>query len=133
MKRKHRRMAILEKEIHREGSRTREVIKWLTEDEWVLEDYSDEGLRTLPDLNITYGTENRNAYIIRENDPLSARVECDWNVIVKDDDIDTEMKTKSVMSCDADYYYLVNELVAYNNGEECFSKIWEKKIRRHYT
>lgn len=125
--------APLEKEIHREGSRTREVIKRLTEDEWVLEDYSDEGLRTLPDLNITYGTENRNAYIIKENDPLSARVECDWNVIVKDDDIDTEMKTKSVMSCDADYYYLVNELVAYNNGEECFSKTWEKKIKRNYT
>ncbi|WP_271402153.1 hypothetical protein [Salinicoccus roseus] len=53
--------------------------------------------------------------------------------IVKDDDIDTEMKTKSVMSCDADYYYLVNELVAYNNGEECFSKTWEKQIKRNYT
>lgn len=125
--------APLDKVIHREGSRTRDVIKRLTEDKWVLEDYSDEGLRTLTDLNITYGTENRNVYTIRENDPLSARVECDWKVVLQDDDIDTEMRTRSVMSCDEDYYYLFNELVAFNNGEACFSKTWKKQISRNYT
>ncbi|HLQ83340.1 MAG TPA: CocE/NonD family hydrolase [Pseudogracilibacillus sp.] len=125
--------APIDKIVHREGSRTRDVIKKLTEDKWVLEDYSDEGLRTLKNLNITYGTENRNVYTIKENDPLSAKVECDWNVVVKDKDIDTELSTKSVMTADEEHYYLFNELTAWNNGEKIFSKSWDKKIKRYYT
>lgn len=123
----------LEKIIHREGSRTRNIIKKLTTDEWVLDDFSDEGLRTLTDMNITYGTTNRNVYTIREGDPLSAKVECDWTVTVKDDDIDTEVETKSVMYCDEDYYYLTNELTAYNAGVKCFGRTWDKKVPRYYT
>lgn len=123
----------LEKEIIRDGYRTRNVIKELTTDEWVLNDFSDEGLRTLTDSNITYGTTNHNIYRIKEGDPLSARVECDWTVDVKDDDIDTEVITKSVMSCDADNYYLYNEMTGYNNKEQCFHKTWEKTIPRYYT
>ncbi|WP_020008100.1 CocE/NonD family hydrolase [Salinicoccus albus] len=125
--------APLDKIIHRDGSRTRDVIKRLTTGEWVLDDFSDEGLRTLTDAHITYGTKNHNVYTVKENDPLSAKVECDWSVIVKDDDIDTEMITTSIMSCDENYYYLTNRLTAYNNGEKCFSKTWEKQILRNYS
>lgn len=123
----------LEKEILREGYRTRNVVKKLTTDEWVLDDFSDEGLRTLTDTNITYGSTNHNVYTIKEDDPLSSKVECHWTVVVKDDDIDTEVVTKSIMSCDADNYYLVNELTAYKNTEECFTKTWEKTVPRYYT
>ncbi|HCW35083.1 MAG TPA: peptidase S15, partial [Staphylococcus sp.] len=123
----------LEKIIHREGSRTRDVTKRLTTNEWELRDYSDEGLRTLKDSHITYGTENLNIYTIKEDDPLSAKVQCDWKVIVKDDDIDTEVETFSTMTCDEDYYYLYNKVVAYNEGEQCFSKTWKKKIERDFT
>lgn len=123
----------LDKIIHRDGSRTRDVIKKLTTNEWVLDDFSDEGLRTLTDSHITYGTKNHNVYSIKENDPLSAKVKCDWSVIIKDDDIDTEIVTESIMTCDESYYYLVNILTAYNNGEECFNKKWEKQIKRNYT
>ncbi|MFP6334548.1 peptidase S15, partial [Bacillus subtilis] len=108
----------LEKIIHRDGSRTRDITKRLTTNEWILSDYSDEGLRTLKDSNITYGTENMNVYTIKEDDPLSAKVQCDWKVILKDDDIDTEVETYSTMSCDAEYYYLRNEVIAYNDGEQ---------------
>lgn len=86
--------APLEKEIIRDGYRTRNIIKKLTTDEWVLDDFSDEGLRTLTDSNITYGSTNRNVYTIKEGDPLSAKVECDWTVQVKDSDIDTNVVTK---------------------------------------
>lgn len=123
----------LEKIIHRDGSRTRDITKRLTTNEWILSDYSDEGLRTLKDSNITYGTENMNVYTIKEDDPLSEKVQCDWKVILKDDDIDTEVETYSTMSCDAEYYYLRNEVIAYNDGEQCFTKTWENKIKRNYT
>lgn len=123
----------LEKIIHREGSRTRDITKRLTTNEWELRDYSDEGLRTLKESHITYGTENLNVYTIKEDDPLSAKVQCDWKVIVKDDDIDTEVETFSTMTCDEDYYYLYNKVVAYNKGEQCFSKTWKKRIERDFT
>lgn len=125
--------APLEKEIIRDGYRTRNVIKKLTTDEWVLDDFSDEGLRTLTDSNITYGSTNRNVYTIKEGDPLSAKVECDWTVQVKDSDIDTNVVTKSVMSCDADNYYLYNEMTGYSNNEQCFYKTWNKTVPRYYT
>ena len=96
----------LEKEVIREGSRTRNVIKQLTEDKWGLADYLEEGLRNLPHLNITYGTENYNDFVIVEDDPLSAYVKCTWDVVVKDDDIDTRVKTISEMWCDETYLSL---------------------------
>ncbi|SDK22890.1 hypothetical protein SAMN05216187_10624 [Jeotgalicoccus aerolatus] len=125
--------APLEKEIIRDGYRTRNVIKKLTTDEWVLDDFSDEGLRTLTETNITYGSTNHNVYTIKEGDPLSAKVECDWTVQVKDSDIDTNIVTKSVMSCDADNYYLYNEMTGYSNNEQCFYKTWNKTVPRYYT
>lgn len=125
--------APLEKEIIRDGYRTRNVIKKLTTDEWVLDDFSDEGLRTLTETNITYGSTNHNVYTIKEGDPLSAKVECDWTVQVKDSDIDTNVVTKSVMSCDADNYYLYNEMTGYSNNEQCFYKTWNKTVPRYYT
>lgn len=123
----------LEKEVIREGSRTRNVIKQLTEDKWVLADYSDEGLRNLPHLNITYGTENYNDFVIVEDDPLSAYVKCTWDVIVKDDDIDTRVETISEMWCDETYFYLYNKVIAYNNDEHCFEKEWHKKYKRNFV
>lgn len=120
----------LAKEILEEGYRTREVKNDIVHNLWILDDYSNEGTRKLPHLNISYGTENHNKYTIEENNPLSAKVECDWKVILEDEDITTEVHTHSLMSCDADYFYLTNELIAYNDEEKCFSKKWTKKIKR---
>lgn len=123
----------LEKEVLKEGYRTRTINHDLVNNTWVLDDFSDEGLRRLPHLNITYGSENSNIYTIKEDDPLSAEVVCDWIVYVEDDEIDTEVHTHSVMSCDADHFYLVNELTAFSKGKEVFAKSWEKTIPRQWT
>lgn len=123
----------LDKIIQEEGYRTRKVENDLTRNLWILDDYSNEGKRTLPHLNITYGTENHNKYYIEENNPLSAKVVCDWKVIVEDEDITTEVHTHSSMSCDEDHFYLVNGLTAFNDGEQCFSKEWTKTIKRDFN
>lgn len=122
----------LEKFIHREGKRTRTIEKELTTGEWKLKDFSDEGLRKLKINGITYGTENYNTFTIKENDPLSAHVKCDWNVIVKDDDIDTKVITTSSMYCDVDYFYLDNYLEAYEDDKLVFTKEWNDKIKRNF-
>ena len=38
-----------------------------------------------------------------------------------------------VMSCDADNYYLYNEMTGYSNNEQCFYKTWNKTVPRYYT
>ena len=123
----------LEKEVLKEGYRTREVKHDLISNTWILDDFSDEGLRRLPHLNITYGSENSNVFSIQEDDPLSAQVICDWVVYVEDEVIDTEIHTHSVMSCDAENFYLVNELTAFSKEKQVFTKSWEKTIPRQWT
>lgn len=122
----------LAKTVLREGGRTRQVIKSLTQDEWVLDDFSDEGLRRLDHNGIVYGTKNHNVWRIRENDPLSAETESNWEVDLSDADINIHVKTQSHMRCDAENFYLVNSLQAYENDEEFYRNRWEKTIPRHF-
>lgn len=122
----------LAKEVIEEAYRTREVRHDLVSDQWILDDFSNEGRRKLPYLNISYGSENRNRYFIKAGDPLSAKVVCDWKVMVADETIDTEIHTKSTMTCDTSYFYLDNEMIAYNQGEKCFSKQWHKEVPRDF-
>lgn len=122
----------LAKTVLREGGRTRQVIKSLTQGEWVLDDFSDEGLRRLDHNGIVYGTKNHNVWRIRENDPLSAETESNWEVDLSDADISVHIKTQSHMRCDADNFYLINSLQAYENDEEIYRNRWEKTIPRHF-
>lgn len=123
----------LEKEALKDGYRTRSINNDIVNNTWTLDDFSDEGLRYLPNLGITYGSENSNVFTIKEDDPLSAKVVCDWIVYVEDEDINTEVHTHSVMTSDADNFYLLNELTGYSKDEQVFIKTWEKTVPRQYT
>nr|WP_298522348.1 CocE/NonD family hydrolase [uncultured Halomonas sp.] len=122
----------LAKTILREGSRTRRVIKSLTTREWLLDDFSDEGLRRLDHNGITYGTKNHNLWRVCENEPLSAVTESNWEVDLSDADISIHVDTQSRLSCDADNFYLVNSLQAYEEGKEIYRNTWEKTIPRRF-
>ncbi|VDH00332.1 Cocaine esterase [Lysinibacillus sphaericus] len=124
---------VLEKDILREAGRTREVKQDAATGVWTLDDFSDEGKRKLHSNGLEYGSTNRNVYTIRENDPLSARVECDWTLSVGKDDWQTYLETKSTMTADETHYYLMNELKAWENDKEVFHKKWEEKIERDFT
>ncbi|WJY28379.1 CocE/NonD family hydrolase [Sporosarcina trichiuri] len=124
---------VLGKDILREAGRTREVKQDAATGIWVLDDFSDEGKRKLHINGIEYGSTNRNVYTIQENNPLSARVECDWTLSVGKGDWQTYLETKSTMSADESFYYLMNELKAWENGAEVFHKVWEEKIERDFT
>lgn len=124
----------LEKTILREGSRNRNITYQLDQDRWILEDFSDEGLRMLNHngmtQNIIYGSTNRNLYEISSTDPLSAHVTCTWTLTLSDQDIDTSLETYSEMRADKDYFYLENRLVAYENKEIIKEKSWSHKVKR---
>lgn len=125
--------APLTKEVIREGTRTRHIIHKLETKSWILSDYSDEGLRTLPSNGITYGSDNHNTYFISEEDPLSAHVVCTWTLDLSDQDMQTHLETYSKMSADYEYFYLHNRITAYENEEIFTEKEWNIKIKRKFV
>lgn len=125
--------AVLEREILRAESRTRKVHHDLIEGTWVLEDFSDEGARRLPSNGIEYGSINRNVYTIKEGDPLSAAVRCEWTLNVGRGEWQTRLESVSTMTADADLFFITNELTAFEGEEQVFTKTWKSKIPRDFV
>ncbi len=125
--------AVLERELIRDGQRTRSLCHDLIEGQWKLEDFSDEGERTILENGIEHGSKNKNTYIINENDPLSAQVICEWELKVGRKDWQTEIKSHSQMTSDEDSFYLTNTLWAFENEDQIFKKTWKKTIPRDYN
>lgn len=123
---------VIDREILREGTRTRHVVHDTVTDEWKLIDMSDEGERVLPMNRIRHGSVNKNTYTIKSGDPLSAHVQCEWEMTIAREGWETKVITHSEMTSDADKFYLTNTINAIYNGEEIFTKTWKKDILRDY-
>ena len=123
---------VTDKEIRRAETRTREVIHNTITDEWKLKDFSDEGERKLLTNGMIHGSINRNTYTIKAGDPLSAHVQCEWELTVGREDWDTKLITNSEMTSDLDNFYLINTMTAMYNGEEIFTKTWNEEIPREF-
>ncbi|WP_058306210.1 CocE/NonD family hydrolase [Gracilibacillus massiliensis] len=123
---------VMEKEVLRKEKRTREVKHDLINGIWKLEDMSDEGERKLLSNGVEHGSINKNTFTIKENDPLSAKVTCEWELNVGREDWQTKLESFSEMTSDQDNFYLVNRLIAYENNKEIFQKEWKKTIKRDF-
>ncbi|SFM13142.1 hypothetical protein SAMN04487943_108110 [Gracilibacillus orientalis] len=123
---------VIEKEVLRKEKRTREVRHDLINGIWKLEDFSDEGERKLLTNGVEHGSINNNTFSIKENDPLSAKITCEWELVVGRDDWQTKLDTFSKMTSDEENFYLFNRLIAFENGEEIFQKEWKKTIKREF-
>ncbi|MBD1379381.1 CocE/NonD family hydrolase [Metabacillus arenae] len=121
---------VMERQVIRKENRTREVIHDTIGGEWKLVDFSDEGERRLPMNGIQYGSKNKNTWTIKENDPLSAHVKCDWELTMSRDHWQIKLETFSEMWSDDKKFYLVNTMIAYEGENQVFSKTWETEIDR---
>ncbi|MFK2825741.1 CocE/NonD family hydrolase [Bacillus sp. B190/17] len=124
---------VAKKEVLREESRTRKVEYDLIKGVWRLDDFSDEGARRLLSDGIEYGSTNRNIYTIKEGDPLSAEVRCEWTLDVGRGEWQTHLKSVSIMSADKEQFFITNELHAYEGDEEVFKKTWKSVIPRDHV
>jgi len=124
---------VMDREIIRKEKRTREVIHNMIDGVWKLQDFSDEGERRLPSNGIQYGSKNKNTWTIKENDPLSAHVQCEWELTLGRDNWKTRLETNSEMWCDNTNFYLVNTLTAYEEGKKIFNKTWKSEISRDHV
>ncbi|WP_101842065.1 CocE/NonD family hydrolase [Halobacillus sp. Marseille-P3879] len=124
---------VMDREIIRKERRTRSITHQPIENEWKLEDFSDEGKRKLPSNGVEYGSINKNTYTIKENDPLSAHAECEWELTVGRDDWQTKLVTHSEMKSDETSFYLTNIMTAYENENKIFNKTWQEVIPRDHV
>lgn len=124
---------VMEREIIRKEKRTREVSHDTVNGIWTLEDFSDEGERKLPANGLQYGSINKNVYTIKENDPLSARVTCEWELTVGRDDWQTKLNTFSEMTSDEKNFYLTNTMTAFEGEKQIFNKTWKEEIPRDHV
>lgn len=124
---------VLEIEQLKASDHTRDISYDVTKQEWTLVDFTDEGLRKLKINGMESGSTSRNVYTIREGDPLSASVTCDWEIFVGRDEWQTKVVTNSQMTADEENFYLTNKVVAYYNEEEVFSKETSETIPRNYV
>ncbi|ADI00568.1 CocE/NonD family hydrolase [Salisediminibacterium selenitireducens] len=124
---------VMGREILRREERYRNVVHRLVDRTWELDDFSDEGERRLPSNGIQYGSQNRNTFTIREDDPLSAKVRCQWTLNIGRDDWQTKLVTDSSMTADKHDFYLENTITAYESDEEIFIKTWRTSVPRDFN
>lgn len=122
----------IERKMLKDASKTRKVYHDLTTGEWVLEDYSNEGIRKLQTNGIECGSENTNYFRIKEGDPLSASLQSDWVLYVGRDEWQTRLESTSKMTADQKHFHIYNHLIAYEGDEEVFNKEWKTSIPRDF-
>ena len=97
-----------------------------------LEIYADNGKIRFDHSQMEMGSTALQRYSINATDPLSARAEYEWLWEYSRADWRTTTKTKTLVSCDATYFYLKAESIAFEGSREVFRKSWDKKYPRDH-
>jgi hypothetical protein len=112
-----------------EGTRT--VMYDVTTGRLQMVDRFDDGRKRISYNGIVYDSLTTNTYSIAENDPLSARVECNRRIEISREDWQTRVETQSILTSDAGHFYLTNVLDAYEGQARIFTKSCTKMIPRN--
>lgn len=121
------------REILREERRTKKVSYDYIDRSWSIDDFSDEGKRTIVHNGAELGSWNKNLWYIKENEPLLAFNQCDWELTVGRGDFQVKLLTKSTMRADENNFILFNELEAFEGDNKVFEKKWENTIPREFV
>lgn len=95
-----------------------------------IRDVIDEGHTRLLDINLEMYGRNDDVYTVFEADPLSASIVCKRELGLRRKDWDIRAETFSSMSADAEQFYIVNVLNAYEGNTRIFVKSWNTTIPR---
>ncbi|MFD1861391.1 CocE/NonD family hydrolase [Planococcus chinensis] len=125
--------AVMEREVLRESGRTREIRHNTVTNEWILDDFSDEGCRRLPANGLEYGSTNQNIYRITEGDPLSASVQCDWTLTVGRGEWQTRLESTSTMKADERKFYVSSQLRALEGDVVVYDTTRNFEVERDFN
>jgi uncharacterized protein len=114
----------------RTGSRRRwierDVVTGLVE----LKDFTDHGNRLFLNNGLEYDSMTTKTFTIKDGDPLSAKQRCEWTIKMRRGEMDTRVETDSLMTADAEKFYVTNIINAYEKDTRVFSKAWIFTVER---
>ncbi|MEV6394286.1 CocE/NonD family hydrolase [Streptomyces sp. NPDC051907] len=108
------------------------VVRDVAKGEWRLEvDPRYGGTRAYPD-GLEFTEDALETYTIQEDDPLSAHARSTWTIRLHRPELgwDARIETRSEITCDADDFIAVDEVVCKDGTEIVFHRTWEKRIPR---
>ena len=98
--------------------------------EWTLTvDPNYGGSRTYPD-GLVFDEQIRESYVIRSDDPASARAASRWRVRLTRPGWDVAIAADASMGVDGEDFVTEHALIATLNGEEVSSRRWSRRIPR---
>jgi len=110
------------------------VIRDLGEDFSELQVLKNEGRYYIPsvDMEVERCSEENYKYSANDYSSLSGEVKTSRAFRHHEDDWETEIKTKTKLSSDAEYFYIQADLDAWYKRRRVFSESWHEKIPRKY-
>jgi uncharacterized protein len=114
----------------RTGSRRRWIERDIVTGLVELKDFTDHGNRLFLDNGLEYDSMTTKTFSIKEGDPESAKQRCEWTIKMRRGELDTRVETDSLMTADAEKFYVTNIMHAYEKDTRVFSKAWVFSVER---
>jgi len=93
----------------------------------------DMGRFTIDHIGLETDFVQREAYRIREEDPLSAEVEIAYSIAIGRGDWQTRTETRTLMRADRTHFLIEAELKAYEGDRQLLVRRWNERIAREFN
>jgi hypothetical protein len=93
----------------------------------------DMGHYTIDHIGLETDFVQREAYRIRDDDPLSAEVEITYHIAIGRGDWQTRTETRTVMRADKTHFLIEASLDAYEGKERILTRQWDERIPRDFN
>ena len=91
---------------------------------------SDTGQIKFNEIDLTYSSSNSQIYSIKENDILSPKITYEAEFGFSRDTWNVETKSKLVVTCNEENFFLKGSIFGYENGAQVFTQSWDIEIPR---
>jgi putative CocE/NonD family hydrolase len=108
----------------------RTVTRDHVEEETIFTALDDEGRACIDAIDLEIGSSHREVFRIRDDDPLSCRMETNWTKEMGRGDLQVRTTTRIVMTATKEDFVLHAECDAYEGGKRVFARNWDRAIRR---
>jgi hypothetical protein len=114
----------------RPGKRARTITRDIGEKKQEIYDLADNGHIHLLDRDLELYGKSEERFTIYEDEPLSASIESEQELGLRREDWDIRIETYSAMSADAEKFFVINKLDAYEGKTRVFTKTWNTTVPR---
>jgi hypothetical protein len=108
----------------------RTVARDLIAGETIFSTLDDDGRVRIDAIGLEVGSSRRHEFRIRDDDPLSVRMETSWTKEMGRGDFQIHTATRIVMTATKDNFHLHAECDAYEGDKRVFARNWDRTVRR---